>query len=68
MFLNVKGQRALVVGDGTLAARKADLLVRAGCDLTVIAPAPNKDLPACCKNSRSPTRRAIWARTISTIA
>jgi len=34
----------LVVGDGTLAARKADLLVRAGCDLTVIAPAPNKDL------------------------
>lgn len=34
----------MVVGDGTLAARKADLLVRAGCDLTVIAPAPNKDL------------------------
>ncbi len=34
----------MVIGDGTLAARKADLLVRAGCDLTVIAPAPNKDL------------------------
>ncbi len=34
----------MVVGDGTLAARKADLLLRAGCDLTVIAPAPNKDL------------------------
>ena len=44
IFLNVKGQRALVVGEGTLAARKADLLVRAGCDLTVIAPTPNKDL------------------------
>jgi uroporphyrin-III C-methyltransferase/precorrin-2 dehydrogenase/sirohydrochlorin ferrochelatase len=44
IFFNVKGQRALVVGDGTLAARKADLLVRAGCDLTVIAPTPNKDL------------------------
>jgi uroporphyrin-III C-methyltransferase/precorrin-2 dehydrogenase/sirohydrochlorin ferrochelatase len=44
IFFNVKGRRALVVGDGTLAARKADLLVRAGCDLTVIAPTPNKDL------------------------
>ena len=44
IFLNVKGQPALVVGDGTLAARKADLLVRAGCELTVIAPTPNGDL------------------------
>lgn len=44
IFLNVKGQRALVVGDGTIAARRADLLLRAGCDLTVIAPEPNDDL------------------------
>ncbi|RLA32025.1 MAG: siroheme synthase, partial [Gammaproteobacteria bacterium] len=44
VFLNVKGQRALVVGNGTLAARKADLLLRAGCDLTVVAPEPNSDL------------------------
>lgn len=38
IFLNVKDARALVVGNGTIAARKADLLLRAGCDLTVIAP------------------------------
>ena len=44
IFLNVKEQRALVVGDGTMAARKADLLLRAGCDLTVIAQSPNDDL------------------------
>ncbi len=44
VFLNVKGQRALVVGSGTLAARKADLLLRAGCDLTVLAPTLNDDL------------------------
>ncbi len=44
IFLNVKGQRALVVGGGTLAARKADLLARAGCDLTVLTPEMNDDL------------------------
>jgi len=44
IFLNVKGKRALVVGGGTLAARKADLLARAGCDLTVVAPEMNDDL------------------------
>jgi len=37
VFLNVKGVRALVVGNGTIAARKADLLLRAGCKLTVMA-------------------------------
>ena len=44
IFLNVKGQRALVVGGGTMAARKADLLARAGSDLTVLAPEMNDDL------------------------
>jgi uroporphyrin-III C-methyltransferase/precorrin-2 dehydrogenase/sirohydrochlorin ferrochelatase len=37
VFLNVKGIRTLVVGNGTIAARKADLLLRAGCKLTVMA-------------------------------
>jgi len=44
IFLNIKGKRALVVGGGVLAARKADLLLRAGCDLTVLAPELNEDL------------------------
>jgi len=44
IFLSVKGQRALVVGGGTLAARKADLLARAGCSLTVVAPELSDDL------------------------
>ncbi len=44
IFLNVKGRRALVVGGGTMAARKADLLVRAGCDLTVVAATLNDDM------------------------
>ena len=44
ILLNVKGHRALVVGGGTVAARKTDLLVRAGCDITVIAPTLNDDM------------------------
>ena len=44
IFLNVKGRRALVVGGGTMAARKADLLVRAGCNLTIVAPTLNDDM------------------------
>jgi uroporphyrin-III C-methyltransferase/precorrin-2 dehydrogenase/sirohydrochlorin ferrochelatase len=44
IFLSVRGKRALVVGNGTVAARKADLLIRAECDLTVISASPNSDL------------------------
>ena len=44
IFLNLKNARALVVGNGTIAARKADLLLRAGCGLTVIAPELGEEL------------------------
>ena len=44
IFLNVKGTRSLVVGSGFLAARKADLLLRAGCKLTVVAPTLGEEL------------------------
>ena len=44
IFLNVKGMRSLVVGGGFLAARKADLLLRAGCKLTVLAPVLGEEL------------------------
>ena len=38
IFLKVNGKRTLIVGNGVSAARKADLLLRAGSDLTIIAP------------------------------
>jgi len=44
IFLKVRGKRALVAGGGTLAARKADLLLRAGCHLIVVAPELGQDL------------------------
>ncbi len=50
IFLNVKDVRALVVGNGTIAARKADLLLRAGCDLTVVAPELGDELARLAEN------------------
>ena len=44
IFLNMKGKRSLIVGSGFLAARKADLLLRAGSELTVVAPALGEEL------------------------
>jgi uroporphyrin-III C-methyltransferase/precorrin-2 dehydrogenase/sirohydrochlorin ferrochelatase len=38
IFLNVQGKRTLIVGSGVAAARKADLLLRAGSDLKVVTP------------------------------
>jgi uroporphyrin-III C-methyltransferase/precorrin-2 dehydrogenase/sirohydrochlorin ferrochelatase len=38
IFLDVRGRDCLIVGGGEVAARKAELLLRAGCRLTVIAP------------------------------
>ncbi len=44
IFLNVNGKRTLIVGNGVSAARKADLLLRAGSDLTIVAPMLGEEL------------------------
>ena len=38
IFMNMQDRPALVIGGGTVAARKAELLLLAGADVTVIAP------------------------------
>ncbi len=44
IFIDVKGKRTLVVGSGVVAARKADLLLRAGSELTIVAPQLDEEL------------------------
>ncbi len=38
IFMNIRQQHCVIVGGGAVAARKADLFIKAGATVTVIAP------------------------------
>ena len=44
VFLQLREGRAIIVGGGRIAARKADLLIRSGARVTVVAPRLHEDL------------------------
>ena len=45
-FVDLEGQRGLIVGGGTVALRKAEKLLPYGPALTVVAPEPVSELAA----------------------
>ena len=45
-FVDLSGQRGLIVGGGTVALRKAEKLLPYGPELTVVAPEPIQALTA----------------------
>ena len=52
IVLKVAGRRALVVGGGRQAARKAELLLDAGAEVAVFAPALEEDFARLSENPR----------------
>ena len=44
VFLQLRSARAIIIGGGRIAARKADLLLKAGARVTVVAPRLHEDL------------------------
>ena len=58
IFLNIKSKKCVVVGGGEVAFRKATLLLRAGADLSIVAPVLSDELRKLCVD----TDCAITAR------
>ena len=44
LFINLEGRRVLVVGGGTIAARRVKTLLEFGCEIDVIAPEIGTDM------------------------
>ncbi|MFV0280501.1 MAG: siroheme synthase CysG [Rhodoblastus sp.] len=67
IFLRLRGARAIVVGGGVAAARRAELLLRAGGDVTLFAPAPSAEFSLLAEKWRF-ARRARWPETAGDLA
>jgi uroporphyrin-III C-methyltransferase / precorrin-2 dehydrogenase / sirohydrochlorin ferrochelatase len=50
VFLKIEGRRTVVVGGGEVATRKAQWLLKAGAQVTVVAPGLAEDLARCAVN------------------
>jgi siroheme synthase-like protein len=62
IFLELGGRRAVLVGGGTVAVRKAEVLLEAGARLVVLALKPNDAITALCAQHGAELIRSKYAK------
>jgi uroporphyrin-III C-methyltransferase/precorrin-2 dehydrogenase/sirohydrochlorin ferrochelatase len=60
IFMNIRGQRCLVVGGGEVAARKTALLQEAGADILIVSPSLSSSLAGQLQQGRVTYREGIF--------
>jgi precorrin-2 dehydrogenase/sirohydrochlorin ferrochelatase len=68
IFLELGGRRAVVIGGGTVAVRKAQSLLAAGARVVVIAPHIDKMMAALCKSKNAELIKAKYSKEYLTEA
>jgi len=62
IFLKLSGRRAVVIGGGTVAIRKAQSLLTAGARLVVVAPRIDKMMTALCKSKNAELIKSKYSK------
>jgi precorrin-2 dehydrogenase / sirohydrochlorin ferrochelatase len=62
IFLDLEGRRAVVIGGGSVAVRKAEHLLDAGARLVVVAERIDKMMAALCKNRNAELVKSKYAK------
>ncbi|WP_024851411.1 siroheme synthase CysG [Hydrogenovibrio kuenenii] len=61
IFMNIKQQPCLIVGGGVVAARKADLFIQSGAQVTVIAPALKSEMQSFLKQDKVTWHQGVFS-------
>lgn len=62
IFMNIKQQPCLIVGGGVVAARKADLFIQSGAQVTVIAPTLKSEMQSFLNQNKVTWHQGVLVR------